>query len=295
MRRFEYLRPTSLQETTGFLEEHQEEVLVMAGGTAVVVLMSQGVVRPRYLLDLGGLSPLKGIQAMDGEALRIGALTPIRTIQKDPLIGSTFGMLAEAASQVASVRVRNVATVGGSICYGEPQTDMPPALIAMGATVTIAGTKGTRSVALEDFILGLYETALESGEVLSEVIVPSPQNGSAGCHMKFTIGSPANKPVANVSTLVRLDPTTQRLAETRIVMGAVGSVPTLAMEASSLLMEEQPDEKLITEAARLASEEADPVEDLRGPVWYKRRIIKVLVERGLKCALQRAQFNSLGA
>ena len=292
MRRFDYVRPATLQEATSFLKEHGEDALVIAGGTAAVVLVSQGVLRPRYLVDLGGIPELRGLESLNGGGIRIGALTSIRTLERDPGLGSRYGLLAEAASQIASVRVRNVATVGGAICYGEPQTDAPPALVAMGATVTIAGGKENRSIALEKFLLGPYETALEEGEVLTEVLVPSPEEGSAGCHLKFTIGSPANKPVANVSTLVRLDVDTGRLADARIVMGAVGPVPTLATEAASLLREEHPNDGLIAEAARLASEQVDPMDDLRGSVWYKRRIIRVLVERGVKCALQRARARS---
>jgi len=292
MRRFEYIRPTTLQETTNFLYEHAEDALVMAGGTAVVVLMSQGVIRPRYVVDLGRLPALRGLQLLDNGGVRIDALTSIRTLERDSFLTGRYSMLAEAASQVASVRVRNMATVGGSICYGEPQTDLPPALIAMGATVSIAGTQGTRTMELEKFFLGPYETALETGEVLTEVFVPSLQEGAAGCHLKFTIGSPGNKPVANASILIRLDPATHRCAEARIVMGAVGPVPTLATEAASLLKGEHPDDRLITEAARRASEQADPVDDLRGAVWYKRRIIKVLIERGLKCALRKAAASS---
>ena len=147
-------------------------------------------------------------------------------------------------------------------------------------------------MALEEFYLGPYETALKVGEVLTEVYVPLPPPGSAGCHMKFTIGSPDNKPVANVSTLVQLDAANGRFVDARIVMGAVGPVPMMAKEPASLLKGERPEGKLIAEVARRASEQADPVDDLRGPAWYKRRIIKVLVERGLKCALERAMANN---
>jgi carbon-monoxide dehydrogenase medium subunit len=166
---------------------------------------------------------------------------------------------------------------------------MPPALIAMGARVTIAGVRGTRTVNLEDFFYGPYETALEMGEVLTEILVPSPEGNSAGCHMKFTIGSPENKPVGNVSTQMRMEPDTGRVADVRIVMGTVGPVPTLATEAASLLIGERPDDTLIGEVATRASEESDPIDDLRGSVWYKRRIVRVLVERGLTCALQKAK------
>ena len=289
MRRFDYVRPETLDEAVGFLDEHGEDALVLAGGTAAVVLVSQGVLRPRYMVDLAGIPSLRDVQYRDGSGFRIGALTPIRSLERDPLPAQEFGLLADAASQVANIRVRNVATVGGSICYGEPQTDMPPALIAMGASVTIAGVRGTRTVKLEDFFYGPYETALEMGEVLTEILVPLPDRNSAGCHMKFTVGSPGNKPVANVSTQVLMDSDTGRVADVRIVMGTVGPVPALAAEAAALLRGELPDDNLIGEVAGRASEEADPIDDLRGSIWFKRRIVRVLVERGLRCALQKAK------
>ena len=288
MRRFDYIRPATLGEAVSFLQGHAEDALVMAGGTAVVVMLSQGVVRPRYVVDLAGLTELRGVRAQDGGGVRIGALTPVRTLERDPAILGGYALLAEAASQVAGVRIRNVATIGGSVCYGEPQTDIPPALIAMGAAAMVTGPQGERTVELEQFFSGPYETMLEPGELLTEVVLPARPPGSAGCHLKFTIGSPENKPVANTSVVMVVDPATQRCVDARVVMGAVGPVPVLATEAADLLKGERLDDGLIAEAARRASEQADPMEDLRGSVWYKRRIVKVMVARALECAWKRA-------
>jgi aerobic carbon-monoxide dehydrogenase medium subunit len=123
MRRFEYIRPASLSDATSFLAGNAEESLVIGGGTAAVVLLDMGILRPRYVVDLGGLSELRGVR--NGSGLEIGALTSIRTLERDPLVRERYGLLTEAASQVANVRVRNMATVGGTISYGEPQTDTP--------------------------------------------------------------------------------------------------------------------------------------------------------------------------
>ena len=292
MRPFEYLRPTTLAEATDVLAKHGDDALVIAGGTAAVVMMTLGVLRPATVVDVGRVPELGGSRA-DGGGLRLGALATIRSIERDPAITQTYGLLAEAASQVANVRVRNRATVGGSVCYGEPQTDMPPALIAMGASATLVSSSSTRTVPLADFFEGPYETALEPGELLSEITVPQPELGSepgagtGGCHVKFTIGSPENKPVANASVLVRLDGA-GRCVEARIVLGALGPVPVVAGDAAALLAGEVPDAKLIAEAAERAGDAADPADDLRGPVWYKRRIARVLVERALRCALRKA-------
>lgn len=286
MRRFEYVRPSTLQEATAFLDANHEDSLVLAGGTAVIAMLSQGLLRPRYVVDVGALPGLKGLQTNNG-SLRIGALTPIATLHRDPTVK---GLLAEAASQVASIRVRSVATVGGSCCYGEPQTDLPPALIAMNARAQVAGTKGGRWIPLEEFFLGPYETALQPGELLTELEVPNALENSGGCHVKFTVGSVANKPIANVSCVVQIEG--QRVRDVRIVLGAVGPTPMLATQAAGLLLNETPNDALIAAAAAKAAEESDPIEDLRGPEWYKRRMVKVLTERAIKWALQRAATGS---
>ena len=287
MRPFEYVRPATVGEATDFLREHADDSLVVAGGTAAVVMMSLGVLRPDYVVDVGAIAELRRTQ-IDGEGLRLGALTTVRTLEHDPGVAQAYGLLADAASQVANVRVRNRATVGGSVCYGEPQTDLPPALIAMGASVSLAASGTTRTVPLEGFFKGPYETDLAPGELLTEITVPQPEPGTFGCYMKFTVGSPENKPVANVSALVRLDGPSHRCLEARVVMGAVGPTPVVADEAAALLVGEVPDAKLIAEVASAAADAADPQDDLRGPVWYKRRITRVLVERALRCALHKA-------
>ena len=286
MRPFEYVRPTTLGEATDFLRDHADEALVVAGGTAAVVMMTLGVLRPGYVVDVGRVPEIVGSHA-GGDGLRLGALTTVRSIERDAVLAGAYGLLADAASQVANVRVRNRATVGGSVCYGEPQTDMPPALIAMGASATLTASGGTRVVPLASFFEGPYETVLEPGELLTEITVPRPEPGTVGCHAKFTVGSPENKPVANASVLMRLDDE-GRCVEARIVLGAVGPVPVVADDAAALLAGDVPDAKLIAEVAARAADATDPQDDLRGPVWYKRRIARVLVERALLCALRKA-------
>ena len=286
MRPFEYVRPATVGEATDFLRDHADDSLVVAGGTAAVVMMSLGVLRPDYVVDVAAIPELRRTR-MDGGGLRLGALTTVRTLEHDPGVAQTYGLLADAASQVANVRVRNRATVGGSVCYGEPQTDLPPALIAMGASVSLSASGTTRTVPLDGFFKGPYETDLAPGELLTEITVPQPGPGTFGCHMKFTVGSPENKPVANVSALVRLDDT-GRCVEARIVMGAVGPTPVVADEAAALLVGEVPSAKLVAEVASGAADRTDPSDDLRGPVWYKRRITRVLVERALRCAMHKA-------
>lgn len=285
MRRFEYLRPTAIEEATRFLGDNPDDTLVIAGGTAAVVLLHLGVLRPQYVMDIGGIAALRE-RSMNG-SLRLGSLTSIRSIERDAEIAQDFGVLSDAASQVANIRVRNMATVGGTVAYGEPQTDTPVALTALGAIVEVAGVAGRRDVAIADFYQGPYETALSPGELVVAVSIPRQAPGSAGCHLKFTVGSPENKPVVNVSTVLAVDGSGKCTGAT-IVLGAVGATPVVANAATGLVGETLSDD-LIKAVAATAAEETDPMEDLRGPVWYKRRIARVLVERALTCALQKTQ------
>lgn len=286
MRPFEYIKPSTVDEATSFLSQNAEDSLIMGGGTAAVVLLHLGVVRPRYVVDLGGIGALRET-TMKG-SLHLGALTSIRSLERDPAIAADYNLLSEAASQVANIRVRNAASVGGAVAYGEPQTDTPVALTALDATVEIAGASGARQIPIADFYRGPYETALEQGELVVGINVLKPAANSVGCHMKFTIGSPENKPVANASALIALDPSSGKIIAARVVMGAVGGTPVVAASAAGLVGE-TPNDDLFADIAAQAANETDPIEDLRGPVWYKRRIAKVLVERALKCALQKSQ------
>jgi aerobic carbon-monoxide dehydrogenase medium subunit len=286
MRPFEYIKPTTVDEAASFLAQNADDALILGGGTAAVVLLHLGVVRPRYVVDLAGVDSLR--QTTMNGALHLGALTSVRSLERDPAIAKDYDLLSEAASQVANIRVRNAATVGGAVAYGEPQTDTPVALTALDATIEIAGAGGTRQVAIADFYKGPYETALEQGELVVAVNVPKPAANSAGCHIKFTIGSPENKPVANASALITVDPSSGKISAARLVLGAVGATPVIAASAAGLIGE-TPNDDLFADIAAQAANETDPIEDLRGPVWYKRRIARVVVERALKCALLKTQ------
>ncbi|MDE2837726.1 MAG: xanthine dehydrogenase family protein subunit M [Chloroflexota bacterium] len=286
MRPFEYIRPASVAEAVGVISERGEDAFVLGGGSAAVVMLRLGVVRPELVVDLGGIEEMRGLSRNGG--LRIGALVSIRSLELDDGVRGAYPLLAEAASQVANVRVRNVATVGGAVAYGEPQTDTPTALTASGAVVRVAGVSGERSVPISEFYVGPYETVLEQGEIVSGIDVPEEPPHTGGCHVKFTVGSPENKPVANASALVTVDPPSGTCVSARVVMGAAGPVPVVANAAGALVGIEATPERIADVAAE-AAEEADPMEDLRGPEWYKRRILRIVVERALTCALQRAR------
>lgn len=285
MRNFEYAQPATASEASRLLAG-SDDALALGGGTAAVVLLHLGLLRPSLVVDLGGAAELHGVERCNG-GMRVGALTTIRTLETSAAIASAYPILAEAASQVGSVRVRNAATVGGAVAYGEPQTDVPTALIALGAQVEAQRGDERRSLPLADFFHAPYETDLAHGELVSAVSIPAPQARMGGCHAKFTIGSMEHKPVANASAVVTLD-ADGICREARVVVGAVGPTPLVAERAASALLGAPIGEAAAQEAARIASEDAEPIDDLRGSAWYKRRIVRVLVERALRRAAERA-------
>ena len=247
MRPFEYIRPTSVAEAVGALTERGEDAFVLGGGSAAVVMLRLGVVRPEVVVDLGGIEEMRGLRRNGG--LHIGALASIRSLELDDGVRAAYPLLAEAASQVANVRVRNVATVGGAVAYGEPQTDTPTALTASGAVVRIAGVSGERSVPIDEFYAGPYETVLEQGEIVAGIDVPEPPPNTGGAHIKFTVGSPENKPVANASALVTVDPSSGACTAARVVMGAAGPTPVVANAAGALVGVEASAERIAEVAA----------------------------------------------
>ena len=285
MRNFEYAQPATASEASRLLAEN-DDTLALSGGTAAVVLLHLGLLRPSLVVDLSGATELQGIERRNG-GMQVGALTTIRTLETSAAVAAVYPILAEAASQVGSVRVRNAATVGGAVAYGEPQTDVPAALIALGAEVEAQHGDSRRSLPLADFFHGPYETDLAHGEIVSAVSLPAPQARTGGCHAKFTIGSMEHKPVANASVVVTLDADGACLTA-RVVVGAVGPTPLVAERAASALLGAPIGEADAREAARVAAEDAEPIDDLRGSAWYKRRIVRVLVERAVRRAAERA-------
>jgi len=288
MHKFEYAQAETIDEATQLLSD-ESDALVIAGGTATVVLLNLGLLRPSLVVDIGGVGALHGAGETDGN-YHLGALASVRALETSEQIKSRYPILAEAAAQVGSVRVRNAATVGGAIAYGEPQTDVPVALVALGASVEVVSRDGKRRVSLADFFHAPYETDLAPGELVTQVEIPPMGLRAGGCHVKFTVGSIEHKPVANVSTIVRLD-AAGVCEDVRIVAGAVGPTPFIAERAAAMLRGAKPSDREIGQAARAASEGAEPIDDLRGSAWYKRRIVKVLVERGLQCAILRAKAS----
>jgi aerobic carbon-monoxide dehydrogenase medium subunit len=282
LRPFQLHEPGTVEEATRLLEEHGDEAVVYAGGTELLLVMKLGYATFKHLIDVKGIAELQGIEP-NGEALRIGAAVTHREIERSPTVRESWPALAEMERNVANLRVRGAGTLGGNLCFSDPHSDPSTFLLAADATlVARRGGNEPRRIAIGDFVLGPYRTALEGGELLTGIEVPSVPSGAAIVHRKLALHE---RPAATVTCLVRLD--SDRIAEARIAVGSVGAVPVRAPSAEALLMDsEGPD--VLRAAGEVAAEASGAVDDAGGSAEYKRQLVRVLVERALREALEEA-------
>jgi carbon-monoxide dehydrogenase medium subunit len=284
---FEYLAPKTLKEALTLLDKHQDDCKVIAGGQSLLVLMKQGLVAPTYLIDIKGLTELNYIKS-DAKGLRIGALTTHRAIEKSSVIRKKFAVLAEMEKRLASIQTRNWGTIGGNICHGEPAGDPAPVLIVLNATLSLASVKGKRNMAVEDFSLDYFETALEPGELLTEIQVPAipPHTGTA--YTKFNIIE-SDLATVGVAVSITLGSGDGVCKDVRIALGASAPTPIRAKQAEKILRGKKITDALLQNAGEKAAAEAEPISDIVASADYRRELIKVLVKRMGKEALSRAK------
>jgi len=288
IRDFVYLSPKMLKEALTLLSEHQDECKVIAGGQSLLVLMRQGLVSPEYLIDIKGVSELAYIKGDAKRGLRIGALTTHRTIEKSPAMKKGFSVLAEMERRVASIQTRNWGTIGGNICHGEPAGDPAPVLIALNATLSTASLEGKRDMAVQDFSVDYFETALKPDELLTEIQVPAvpPHTGTA--YAKFNVIE-SDIATVGVAVSITLESGDGLCKDARIVLGACAPIPMRAKQAEEALRGKEITDKVLRKAGQVASEEAEPIADMVASEEYRRELVKVLVARVGKEALARAR------
>ena len=277
MRRFEMLEPKSIQEASEILSEREDAKLI-AGGTALLILIKQGVFVPKTLVNLKKIKGAAEITYNPTEGLRVGGLATIYDVESAPAVRQHYPLLAQACHVVANIRIRNMATIGGNLAHADSQSDPPAALVALDASVELTNHNRVRTAKLGDFLLGSYETALEQDELLSALLVPPPLPGTQCAYLKFTTRSSEDRPCAGVAALVRRS--NGICEEARVVVGAVSPAPVVVGEQDRVRGKRLTSD-LIREIAQEAGELVDPIEDLRGTVDYKRHLVKVLVRRAL--------------
>ena len=282
MRDFIYHAPTSLDEALALLERYGEDARPIAGGTAMVNLLKQNLVYADHLVGLGKVPGLRGITRDNGD-LRIGALTRHREVERSADVGEAAPLLAEAYSRVATVRIRNMATVGGGLTHADPAQDPPPALMALGARVVLASSGGTRELPVDDLFLDYYETALEPGELLTEVIVPAQPADARGVYLKFLPRTEDDYATVAVAAAARVE--NGACADVRVALGAVGPTPVRATAVEAALEGQPVTADAVRSAAEAVAGQVDPLADFRGSSEYKRDMAVVFTRRALEQAL----------
>jgi carbon-monoxide dehydrogenase medium subunit len=282
MQHFEWIEPTSIGETLSAMAQYGEDARIIAGGTWVTLVLQQGLLMPTALISLRRVPGLDQITYDPKIGLTIGARVTHRTMETHPLVRQQYPMLAQAFGVVATVRIRNQATVGGCVCDADYASDPPAMLSALNATVRLQSAKGERQVAVQDFITGHYETAIQPGELLTAVNVPplpvSPVN-ARGTYLKFRTRSHEDRPCVGVAAVLA----TQNgvCSHMSVVVGAVASRPQRVADAEKLAIGKAIDQGMAQRVADAYAESIDPIDDLRGSAWYRRQMIRVLVRRAI--------------
>jgi aerobic carbon-monoxide dehydrogenase medium subunit len=282
---FDYEAPSSLDEALALLGQRGDDAKVMAGGQSLIPLMKLRLATPALIVDLGRIDDLRFIGS-DGGTLRIGALVRHADIEQSADVRRDLPILHDAVRLISDPLVRNMGTAAGSVCHADPAGDWGSVMLALGASLVIRSASGERTVAARDFFTGPFATALEPEEVMTEIRIPVHEGRSGGTYLKLErkVGD-----FATVGVAVQVEMSNGAIGRAGIGLTAVGPTNLRAEAAEQALAGQQPGDGAIKEAGRLAAEAAEPRTDIRGSAEYKRDVVRVFVERGLRAALRQAQ------
>lgn len=288
MREFEYLRMNTLQEACSLLSEYKDEAKVLAGGQSLLTLLKLNMISPSYLIDIKFIPELNYMDFDEKEGLKMGALTTHRTVEKSPLLKEKFPVLPETELVVASVQTRNWGTIGGTLVHADPIGDIAPPLIVLDSRAKLISADGERTVPLAEFFVDFFMTVVEENELLCEIQIPALPARTGVAYQKFSTIEAGIK-IVGAAAMVSLDDGLCK--DAKIALSAVAPVPMRALEAEAILKGKPLDDKLIEQAAQAAAAEADPVTDMHATDEYRRELVKVLVKRAAKMALEKAKAS----
>jgi aerobic carbon-monoxide dehydrogenase medium subunit len=286
MNAFEYRAPRTVDEALAILGEFGEDARVIAGGTALVTMLRQRLVRPACLVSLRDVTGLDRIEAVNG-AVRLGALVTHREAETSAVVKERIPVLAETFRRVATVRIRHMATVGGALAHADPNQDPPVTLLALGARIQIRGAGGARELPVDGFFRDYYESALAPGEIVTGVTVPVPPAGSGTSFVKFLPRTADDYATVAVAAVMTRDG--DRCREAHVALGSVGVTPLRGSAAEAMLTGERVSERLLEAAGEAVKAGVDPLSDHRGSAAYKREMAAVMVRRALTQAWEAAR------
>jgi aerobic carbon-monoxide dehydrogenase medium subunit len=279
---FEYFAPTTLEEALALLEERGDEAKVLAGGQSLIPLMKLRFASPSAVIDINGISELGRLE-QEGDGLRIGALVRHKACERSELLRGRYGTLGDAAPMISDPIVRNLGTVGGSLAHADPQGDWGSVMLAMRAEIIVRGPSGDRTIPIDEFFQGPFTTVIEPTEILTEVRIADPGTRAGGTYLKLErkVGD-----FATVGVAVHVSFSNGSVGRAGIALTGVGAINLRAEAAEQALVGRALDGEAMSDAARLAAETARPRTDVRGTEGYKRNIVRVFTERGLRKAAE---------
>ena len=282
---FDYHAPETVDEAIALLARLGDRAKILAGGQSLIPAMRFRLASPAILVDINRIRDLSYVEER-GDHLAIGGLTREHTLEESPLVAKSYPLLLDTAKVIADPLVRNRATVGGNLAHADPANDHPATMLAYNAQVVARGPKGARTIVIDDFFIGLFESSLAPGEILAEIRIPRPGPSSGGAYLKIErkVGDYAVAAVA-----VQLSLSGGKIGAARIGLTNVNPVPIRAKNAEGLLEGKAVTDDVLEAVGRAAAAECDPSADLRGEVDYKRDLVRVITKRAVRRAVERAQ------
>jgi carbon-monoxide dehydrogenase medium subunit len=282
---FGYVPAHSVEEALQLLTQQGEDAKLLAGGHSLIPAMKLRLASPRTLIDLGTIPGLRGVR-IDGDTMAIGALTVHADVASTDLVQKRLPGLAEAASVIGDVQVRNRGTIGGSVAHADPAADLPVILTALNASFVLQSMSGSRAVAADDFFTDFYSTAMTADELLTEIRVPLPAAGSGTAYVKLP--HPASGYVVVSAGVLITRQASGLCTAARVALGGLGSGPIRARGTESELQGKSLTREVIAAAAARAAENADPADDTYASAEYKRHVAAVYTRRAIEAAVERA-------
>jgi CO/xanthine dehydrogenase FAD-binding subunit len=284
---FNYEAPSTLADALKIMKAHGDKARPICGGTDLLIQMRAGVRQPDFIVDIKRIKEMRELKFNARSGLRLGAAVSCIDVAENAEMQRHYPGLTEAAHLIGSLQIQNRASVGGNLCNGSPAADTTPALIALRARGRIVGPRSEREVPVEEFVVSPGRTILKPGELLVQLLIPAPAPHSSDAYLRFIPRNEMDIAVVGVGASVTLSGDTIKAA--RIGLGAVAATPLFADQASESLIGKKLDENALATAARLASEKASPIDDMRGTAEYRNHVTGVLTRRALTIAVERAR------
>ena len=285
MKPFTFLSPTTAEEAISLFAEHSETARFMAGGTDVIVKVKDGWMEPDYIISLNKIEGMNELYKNDAtKELSIGATVTHATLEKSLMIQNEYPIIYDAVSNIGSLQVRNVGTIGGNLINAVPSADGAVPMIALDGTALLHGPDGERSVDVKDLFIEPYKTILKPGELLKKITIPPQEPHTGSAYIKFGRRAAMELPLIGIGVLLTLEDDLETCKKARIVLGVAAPTPMRAFDAETSLTGRKITEEPLATAGEIAADESKVRDSVRGKAWHRKEMVRVQVRRmGMKC------------